>query len=222
MTNMFQVSDPSEQRGNSVTAREILDKASNDIKTGMAKDPDAQAQMMQVMGDVYDSLGLFSRARDLEQQSLDIRRRVLGPEHADTLNSMSDLADALNHDGHYAEAVKLNRETLEIRRHVLGPEHPDTLNSMNNLGDALWADGRYAEAEKLDREALDLRPSARAGTSGHNKFDEQPGGLPHLLGALSRSGEVGSGNARPPSPGAGAGASPDPEFDEQPGGCSVG
>jgi len=65
MTNMFQVSDPSEQRGNSVTAREILDKASNDIKTGMAKDPDAQAQMMQVMGDVYDRLGLFSRARDL-------------------------------------------------------------------------------------------------------------------------------------------------------------
>src|SRR5216684_5823840 len=157
MTGMFKVSDPSEQRGNSVTAREILDKASKNIETGMAKDPDAQAQMMQVMGTVYDSLGLFSRAKDLEQQSLDIRRRVLGPEHPDTLNSMSDLADALNHDGHYAEAVKLNRETLEIRRHVLGPENPDTLNSMDNLGDALWADGHYAEAEKVDRETLDLR-----------------------------------------------------------------
>ncbi len=157
MTGMFQVSDPNEQRGNSVTAREILDKASNDIKTGMTKDPDAQAQMMQVMGDVYNSLGLFSRARDFDQQSLDIRRRVLGPENPDTLNSMSDLADALNHDGHYAEAVKLNRETLEIRRHVLGPENPDTLNSMSNLGDALQADGHYAEAAKVDRETLDLR-----------------------------------------------------------------
>src|SRR6266853_2086760 len=157
MTGMFHVSDPNEQRGNSVTAREILDKASKNIETGMAKDPDAQAQMMQVMGTVYDSLGLFSRAKDLEQQSLDIRRRVLGPENPDTLNSMNDLADALNHDGHYAEAVKLNRETLEIRRHVLGPEHADTLNSMDNLGDALWADGHYAEAEKVDRETLDLR-----------------------------------------------------------------
>src|SRR6267154_2396275 len=157
MTGMFHVSDPNEQRGNSVTAREILDKASNDIKTGMTKDPDAQAGMMQVMGEVYLNLGLFSRAKDLEQLSLDIRRRLLGPEHPDTLNSMSDLADALNHDGHYAEAVKLNRETLEIRRHVLGPENADTLNSMNNLGDALWADGHYAEAEKVDRETLDLR-----------------------------------------------------------------
>ena len=40
MTNMFKVSDPSEARGNSITAREILDKASKDIDTGLAKDPE--------------------------------------------------------------------------------------------------------------------------------------------------------------------------------------
>ena len=49
MTGMFKVSDPSEARGNSVTAREILDKASNDMETGLAKDPEVQSQMMQVM-----------------------------------------------------------------------------------------------------------------------------------------------------------------------------
>src|SRR5262249_28373057 len=65
MTGMFNVSDPSEARGNSVTAREILDKASNDIGTGLAKDPDAQAEMMHVMAKVYISLGLYSRASAL-------------------------------------------------------------------------------------------------------------------------------------------------------------
>src|SRR5216683_5530422 len=157
MTGMLQLSEPSEQRGNSVTAREILDKASNDIKTGMAKDPDAQAQMMQVMGEVYINLGLFSRAKDLEQQSLDIRRRVLGPENPDTLASMDDLGGALKESGQFVEAAKMFREEIDIRHHVLGPENPDTLNSMDNLGDALWADGNYAEAEKVDRETLDLR-----------------------------------------------------------------
>ena len=39
MTSMFKVSDPSQARGNSVTAREILDKASNDMGTGMARIP---------------------------------------------------------------------------------------------------------------------------------------------------------------------------------------
>jgi eukaryotic-like serine/threonine-protein kinase len=157
MTGMFQVSDPSEQRGNSVTAREILDKASNDVKTGMAKDPDAQAGMMQVMGEVYINLGLFSRAKDLEQQSLEIRRRVLGPENADTLASMNDLAGALNEDGHYTEAAKMFREEFDIERRVLGPENPQTLNSMSSLADALWRDGHSEEAEKLNRETLALR-----------------------------------------------------------------
>src|SRR5262249_53194424 len=35
MTSMFKVSDPNTARGNSVTAREILDKASTEIDTGL-------------------------------------------------------------------------------------------------------------------------------------------------------------------------------------------
>ena len=62
MSGMFKVSDPSQARGNSVTAREILDKASKDIDTGLANHPRTQAQLMDVMGNVYQSLGLYSRA----------------------------------------------------------------------------------------------------------------------------------------------------------------
>src|SRR6266852_1614294 len=155
MTGMFQVSDPSEQRGNSVTAREILDKASKDIETGLAKDPETQAQMMHVMGDVYEKLGLYPRAQALQQQSMEIRQRVLGPEHPDTLTSMNDLATDLDDSGHYAEAEKLEREALGISRRVLGPEHPGTLRLMNNLATDL--DDSDAEAEKLFRETLDIK-----------------------------------------------------------------
>jgi len=157
MTGMFTVSDPSEQRGNSITAREILDKASNDIKTGLAKDPETQAQMMHVMGDVYEKLGLYPRAQALQQQSMEIRQRVLGPEHPDTLTSMNDLATDLDDSGHYAEAEKLEREALDISRRVLGPEHPDTLMLMSNLANTLWQEGHYPEAEKLNRETLGIQ-----------------------------------------------------------------
>src|SRR5713226_997524 len=157
MTGMFQVSDPSEQRGNSVTAREILDKASKDIETGLAKDPETQAQMMHVMGDVYEKLGLYPRAQALQQQSMEIRQRVLGPEHPDTLTSMNDLALDLDDSGHYAEAEKLEREALDISRRVLGPEHPDTLMLMSNLANTLWQEGHYPEAEKLNRETLGIQ-----------------------------------------------------------------
>ena len=157
MTNMFKVTNPSEARGKTVTAREILDKASQNIDAGLTKDPDLQAGMMDVMGQVYDNLGLYSRAQTLLQQSVDIRRHVVGPENPDTLRSMSDLSRTLDHEGHYAEAESLIRQTLEIQRRVLGPGNPDTVWSMSNLGISLTRDGRFADAEKLLREAYVTR-----------------------------------------------------------------
>jgi hypothetical protein len=44
MTDIFQVSDPSESRGNQITAREILDRSSGGIAMGLAKDPELQAK----------------------------------------------------------------------------------------------------------------------------------------------------------------------------------
>ena len=155
MTSMFRVSDPSEARGNSVTAREILDKASANIDTGLAKDPELQAQMMHVMGDVYDNLGLYSRALPLEQRALEIRKRVLGPENPDTLKTQNNLAILLARSGNYPEAEKLDRETVDTSRRVLGPDNPLTLGSTSNLAVLLDHEGRLAEAEQLDRQTLD-------------------------------------------------------------------
>ena len=120
MTGIFKVSKPSEARGNTITAREILDKASVDINTGLTKDPELQAQMMSVMGDVYDNLGLYSRAQALQQKTVEIRRRTLGPENPETLKSMSALAVTLRKQGHFTEAETLQRQTLDAQRRVLG------------------------------------------------------------------------------------------------------
>jgi non-specific serine/threonine protein kinase/serine/threonine-protein kinase len=156
MTGMFKVSSPSEARGNTVTAREILDKAAKEIGAGLNNDPELQAKMMDTMAGTYGGLGLYSRAQALFERAVEIQRRVLGPGSPDTLRSMSFLAAALSYEGRYAEAEKLQRETLDIQRRVLGPEHPDTLFSMIDLARTLEGEGRFAEAEKLHRETLDI------------------------------------------------------------------
>ncbi|HEY1263664.1 MAG TPA: serine/threonine-protein kinase, partial [Terriglobales bacterium] len=167
MTNMFRVSDPSEARGNQVTAREILDQASMQIESGLAKDPELQAQMMTNMGSAYLSLGLSTRARPLLEKAAQIQQRVLGPDDPATLQSEHRLAVVLFGEGDFAAAEKLDREVLARRRRVLGAENPDTLRTLNNLATAIgrqargMPDGRerqarFAEAEKLQREQLEL------------------------------------------------------------------
>ncbi len=156
MTRMFKVSDPGEARGNSVTAREILDKASSDLTTGLATDPDAQSQMLKVMAGTYMNLGLLPRARDLAQKSFDIRRNVFGQNDPRTLESMAQVGDVLEREGKFDEAEKLERQAFAAEQRVLGSDDDLTLNTMNLLVVVIGDQGRFAEAEKLDREQISI------------------------------------------------------------------
>ncbi|HEV2304242.1 MAG TPA: serine/threonine-protein kinase [Candidatus Acidoferrales bacterium] len=155
MEGMFKVSDPSEARGNSITAREILDNGSKQIDTGLAKDPETQAQLMGVMGEVYQNLGLYPRAQTLLEHALDTQRRIHGPRNRDTLKAANNLAWLLTLEGDFPGADKLARETLDTARQVLGPDDPETLTSMRRLSSVLFREGHYSQAESMTRDVLE-------------------------------------------------------------------
>jgi eukaryotic-like serine/threonine-protein kinase len=157
MTSMFKVSDPSEARGNSITAREILDKSAKEIDAGLTRDPELQARMLNVMGEVYENLGLFSRAHELLAHASDLCQQNLGPNHLDTIHAQDDLAWNLSESGRYTEAEKLQRELVQRTRRVLGAEHPETLLLTNRLAGTLLSVGKNAESEALYREVFEIR-----------------------------------------------------------------
>ena len=155
MSNMFKVSDPSEARGNSITAREILDKSANEIDSGLAKDPELKAQMLQVMGTVYDGLELHARAELLLQQMVEIQKRVVGPENPTTIASTRQLAWVISEQHRYAEAEKMERDLVNLESRVLGPDHPTTLATESDLSRTFGLEGRYGEAEVLGRKVFE-------------------------------------------------------------------
>ena len=156
MTGMFKVSDPGEARGNSVTAREVLDKASSEMGAGLAKDPEVQADMMQVMAETYLNLGLYPRAHELAKRALDARTVLHGTDDPKTLQSLTQLGSVLEREGHLEDAEKLERESLAGERRVLGPEDRRALETMNELAMVLEDEGYFNEAEKLEREAIEI------------------------------------------------------------------
>jgi|GEM_PF-3304336 len=101
--------------------------------------------------------GRLPESEKLRADMLAVQRRVLGPEHPDTLASMNNLADALGEEGRLPEAEQLLREALDLRRKVLGPDYSETLRTAYNLADYLGLDNHLEEAEKLQRETLALR-----------------------------------------------------------------
>jgi serine/threonine protein kinase len=184
MTGMFKVSDPSEARGNAISAREILDKASNQVSSSLSKDPELRANMMHVMGTVYQNLGLYSRAQSLFEQASEIRRRSLGPDDPETLKTLNSLAQVLGREGKFAEADKIARQNLDSMRRTLGPKDPETLKTMGVLAAIVEAEGHLTEAEKLSRETLESA-QAQLGTDNPDVFRYR-NNLASVLDSLAR------------------------------------
>ena len=161
MTSMFKVSDPNEARGNSITAREILDKSSKEIETGLKKDPQLQAQLMGTMGQVYVSMGLFPQGQGMLERAVQTGRHIGGPDDPDALRAMSYLSFLLLRQGRYADAEKLCKEAIPGQQRVFGPNDTITLNTRRYLASVLEFEGKYSEADSVmtavladDRRAL--------------------------------------------------------------------
>ncbi|KAF8536480.1 hypothetical protein BDD12DRAFT_912112 [Trichophaea hybrida] len=97
----------------------------------------------------------WSKAGKLYSQLFEKRRKLLGEEHPDTLESMYNVASTFHEQGRLNEAAELKLQVLEKRKRVLGEDHPDTLQAIHNLVSTFNAQGRTKEAEELLRQVLE-------------------------------------------------------------------
>lgn len=120
-----------------------LESPGNHLGAGRAIDPDAGAA-----SELRDQAQLaLARARDVEQRALEVRRRVQGPEHPETLIAMDQLAQTLLDLGEAAAAAELQRSALEATHRLKGPRHPDTTACAWNLLVTLGSLGEQSHAE---------------------------------------------------------------------------
>jgi tetratricopeptide (TPR) repeat protein len=157
MVDLFRVSDPSEALGNTITAREILDKGAARIDEQLASQPTIQATLMETIGTVYTSLGLYEPAVALLESALEKRRDLFGDDDLEVARSRDRLGEVLKLKAEYAQAEKMYREALATRIELLGEDHLDVARSEFELADLLERMGSFEEAEQRFRHALELR-----------------------------------------------------------------
>ena len=157
LQGIFEVSNPSESKGATVTAQELLTTGAARVEEELADQPEVQSQMMHVIGDVYLSLGLYDEAEAIIQKALDRRHRFYGAEHAEVAASQATLARIRLEQGDYAAAESLHTQALAVRRKLLGHEHPEVAESLQELAWLRQLQGDVETAIALNREMLALR-----------------------------------------------------------------
>lgn len=157
IVDLFKISDPSEGVGNTITARELLDRGAARIETELADQPAIQATLMDTMGTIYTGLGLYGTAIPLMRESLRKRASLSEDTTVEVAKTLGHLGEALMLKGDYDEATKRLEDALSIQRKVLARSDPEIATTLSALADLKSYTGKYVEGLPLIEEALRIR-----------------------------------------------------------------
>jgi serine/threonine protein kinase len=159
--------DPMKAKRWEITLSEVLDVASENLKTKFSNEPLVEASIRHTLGSTYLSIGKYPEAEPHIETAYRIRLSELGQEHSDTIASTLSLGSLRLRQGNYKEAEQLSTTSYEGRRRLLGQEHPETLASMRQLAAVYLYQQKKVEAETLFDKAFKLGSR----TLGENHHD---------------------------------------------------
>ncbi len=157
MVGLFSVSDPSEALGNTITAREILDQGARRIEFELEDQPAIQSTLMDTMGTVYQSLGLYDVAWTLLQRGLNTRQEYYGRDHPDVARSKANLGQLLGLQADFEAAAQLYLDAIAIQRAASDVPTPELALSLSGLAEIRSLQGDYEGAEELLRDAIEIQ-----------------------------------------------------------------
>ncbi|NUO81814.1 serine/threonine protein kinase [candidate division KSB1 bacterium] len=155
LADILTFSDPNVARGDTITARELLaiGTARIDSLTGQ---PEVQAELKDLMGNIYRKLGNYEIAAPLLRSALAFRVHAYGEEHRAVADSKGNLGTLLHEQAKYDEAEPLLREAMRTYRRVLGYDSYESGYSSGNLALTLLYKGESDAAETLFLESITI------------------------------------------------------------------
>ena len=115
LIDLFEVSDPNENVGQDVSAREILDR-SLDRLAELDDQPELQVSLQRTMGDVYSRLGLFNEAGAIYEKVLATEIKLHGPESFQSTDTRINLGINYMELSLFDEAETILQECYDIRK----------------------------------------------------------------------------------------------------------
>ncbi|MCX6632563.1 MAG: serine/threonine-protein kinase, partial [Candidatus Solibacter sp.] len=140
--------------------RTALDRAAAQIEGKFPGQPLVEASIRSTIAHTYAGLGLVKEAAHHFRRTLELRRKTLGEQHPETLQTIEELGQALMEEGNFAESERYLVQALQARRTTLGENHPATLSAKQNVAKLRSRQSRYPEALALLKEVIEARRKA--------------------------------------------------------------
>lgn len=162
LKSLFQVSDPGEARGNTITAREVLDRGARQIGVELRDQPAVRAELTTTLGEVYTGLGLYGSASELLASAAALPGQSEGSAVRQSLAS----AELETLRGNYAAAEALFSSSIDALR-TDRPKDPALLaRGLIGLGEVLASTGKFDAALVALKEGAEMAAAHPGITAG--------------------------------------------------------
>ena len=156
MKSLFAVSDPSEARGNTITAREVLDRGARQIMSQLKDTPQVRVDLTTTLGEVYASLGLLNDSKILLDGAMAIQSRP--PEL--TAKLMAAVGDVQNLRGDYDAALSALSESTKATEDAEIADPLLRLRVLSTYGDVYMSKNDITHARSYFLKAFELATGA--------------------------------------------------------------
>ncbi len=159
LIDLFEVSDPKEAGGESISARQLLERGAERVEEQLADQPLRQARLMHTIGTIYNQLQVHQEAKDLVEAALRLRQETPTADPLDVAESQYRLAVIERSLGNYEAAETAAREALALRQQTLGEGHSKVGETSRELAVILYLSARHREADPHIQRALSIAES---------------------------------------------------------------
>ncbi len=152
LQRLFRGADPGQAQGDTITARALLDRGAERIERDLPNQPATQADLMGVMSDIYQDLGLYDQAEQLAGKALE---RVRGLKDDSLLAAaLTEHGKALHWQGNPKTAEGEYDQALAILRRRGDTTSTEYSMLLTYIGSAVQDQGHDSAAVPVYRRAI--------------------------------------------------------------------
>ena len=177
LTSFFEEADPNLSKGEEITAREMLDQATERIEDELADQPEIQGEMLNVIGNVYIKLGDYDVAIAILQRALNVQETTHGRRSAEVALTLHDLGTIYYNLGMYDSCEFYYQQSADIDKQLFGENSRPYAIDVSDIAVAIRMQGDFKRAEPMFRQALKLKSEL---------FGEHDVEVAHTLNHLGR------------------------------------
>ena len=146
LKNIFKVSDPYNARGDTITARELLDKGAEKINRSLSNQPEVKAELLDLIGQVYLNMGMYNKADSLIKKGLAIREKF-DKTGTDIENSLNSLSNVYLFKGEYSKAAAVLKRAVSLHESLSQKDDSAYTSTLSNLAWSYYATGKYLKSD---------------------------------------------------------------------------